>query len=83
MSTDSETFLMGGVCGMIAGSVFGWYLHLGMMSDAANGILQHQQTAIDAGHAEWVVDQKTGVRAFKWKTAPEMDWNEDEEEAPK
>lgn len=28
-----------------------------------------RQEAVDLGHAEWVVDQKTSKTSFKWKEA--------------
>lgn len=39
--------------------------HFSMMDDFEKGF---QQDAVNHNFAEWVVDQKTGITSFKWRT---------------
>ena len=42
----------------------GWFFYDWLTSTAP---INHEQWAIDAGHAEWIVDQATGKTEFQWK----------------
>jgi len=41
--------------------------------NAVPGPEKHQQDAVDHGVAEWVVDQETGKREFKWLAPDEIE----------
>lgn len=79
-SATGETtacFAFGIIVGAFMGVIIGFPVCLNFNETTAmgiqQGVLQHQQTAIDAGHAEWIVNQKTGERAFKWKPTYEVE----------
>lgn len=56
---DIAPLLVGACVGLFVGFLIGVF------------VADRRQEAVDAGHAEWAVDQKTGSVCFQWKMEPE------------
>lgn len=56
--------LAGWILGLVSGAIIVGSI---MLAGERQLKKRHRQEAVDAGHAEWVVDQKTGQKLWRWK----------------